>query len=104
MTICQTILKTVVSLCLAAGGGWTAHAQTVIPVGGTMTVPGIALDLACTDLLVQGTLIVGSAQINQSATVGIASGANSMPDKAPSTSVATGTTAVPLWQEPAQLS
>ena len=39
-----------------------------------MTVPGGALNFACTDLIVQGTIIIGTAQINQSANVGIASG------------------------------
>ena len=58
---------------VAASFNLTVHAQMVMPLGSTMTVPGMALDLACTDLLVQGTLNVGSAQINQSATVGIAS-------------------------------
>lgn len=62
------------TFCILTLGGWAAHAQTVITVGSTMAVPGTTLDLACTDLLVQGTLIVGSAQINQSATLGIASG------------------------------
>ena len=74
MIICRAILKTVLACCFTASTALPAHAQTVIPTGSTITVPGTVLDLACTDLLVQGMFIVGSAQINQSANLGIASG------------------------------
>lgn len=74
MTAYRAILRTVLASCFAVLGSWTAQAATVIPSGSTMTVPGVALDLACTDLLVQGTLNVGLAQINQSTTVTIAGG------------------------------
>lgn len=73
MIFYRVILKTGLAFCFAASITLPANAQTVIPAGSTMTVPGTVLDLACTDLLVQGTFILGSAQINRSATVNIAS-------------------------------
>lgn len=74
MTSYRKLVKFVLAWCFVVGGSCAALAQTVIPVGGTMTVPGTTWDLACTDLLVQGTLNIGSAQIIRSATVGIAAG------------------------------
>ena len=44
--------------------GALARADVIIPVGGVINLAGAGLDLACTDLIVAGTLVTGSAPIN----------------------------------------
>lgn len=46
-----------------------AHAQTAIPSSGSLLLPGGVLDLACTDLNVQGSTVLGAARIDQSGSV-----------------------------------
>lgn len=46
-------------------------AQTVIPVGTSMLLPAGGVNLACTNLDVQGSVVVGSSHIDQVNTIGI---------------------------------
>ncbi len=56
------------ALCLSLSGPALA-AQVAVPLGNTMNVPGVGMNLACADLKVDGTLNAGSAQINQTASM-----------------------------------
>jgi hypothetical protein len=50
-----------------------AIAQLTIPPGGSLSIPaGTTLNLGCTDLIDQGTVLVGAGQISQATTVDIA--------------------------------
>lgn len=44
--------------------GALARADVIIPVGGVINLSGAGLNLGCTDLIVAGTLVTGSAPIN----------------------------------------
>jgi len=60
-------------LCVLLSGV-LARADVVIPAGGVINLAGGGLDLACTDLIVAGTLVTGSGRINNVRNVVIQSG------------------------------
>jgi len=51
----------------------TATAQLTMPPGGSLSIAG-TLNLGCTDLNVQGSVLAGAGRIDQAATIDIASG------------------------------
>ena len=67
-------LTTAGALLCAVLTGALAHADVVIPAGATINLAGGGLDLACTDLIVAGTLVTGSGPINNVRNVVIQSG------------------------------
>ena len=60
-------------LCVLLSGVPT-HAALIIPAGGAVNLAGSTLDLACTDLIIAGTLVTGSATVNNVRNVVIQSG------------------------------
>ena len=62
------------ALLFALLSGTPTHAALVIPAGGAVNLAGSTLDLACTDLIIAGTLVTGSATINNVRNVVIESG------------------------------
>ncbi|MBR0567487.1 IPTL-CTERM sorting domain-containing protein [Azoarcus sp. L1K30] len=69
MTV-RPLLKIGASLLFAFS--MQAFAQVTVPVGGSVSVPpGGSMNLACTDLLVQGAMNVNSGSVTQGLTVGI---------------------------------
>ena len=62
------------ALLFALLSGAPTRAAVIIPAGGAVNLGASALDLACTDLIVAGTLVAGSARINNVRNVVIQSG------------------------------
>jgi hypothetical protein len=64
-----------VALAAALLAPGLATAQLAVPPGGSFSVPsGSSMDLACTALAVDGTLLLGSGQLDNASSVSIAAG------------------------------
>lgn len=68
--LCRTLTAVYVA-CFAAV--LPAHAQIVIPPGSVVSVPATGLNLACSNLIVQGTLALGTANVQGADAVDIGS-------------------------------
>lgn len=63
--VCSFLASTSLAIALVLGLAGAAHADLVIPPGGQYTTGGGQTDLACTDVVVAGTLLVaGGALVN----------------------------------------
>jgi hypothetical protein len=71
--VSKTLGKALIFLLVLLPLAYPASAQITVPLGGSLSIPdGGALNLGCTDLIVQGSASVGSGQISRVATINIA--------------------------------